>query len=125
CAATRPPCMTTIADRCRPCSGTNNTGEKEMNVSFVKTPEVQQLLDRAAGVNESGGNPRFKAIMRDFIENTMELIVRHDISESEFWLAMKYLSESADEIGLIVPGTGLEHFLDLYMDAKDAEAGLC
>lgn len=36
---------------------------------------------------------------------------------------MTYLSEASGEIGLIVPGTGLEHFLDLYMDAKDAEAG--
>ncbi|WP_176595174.1 MULTISPECIES: dioxygenase [Sphingobium] len=95
-----------------------------MDVSFVKTPEIQQLLDRAAGVRESGGDPRLKAIMRDLTESVMELIVKHDISESEFWLAMKYLADSSSEIGLIVPGTGLEHFLDLYMDAKDAEAGL-
>lgn len=95
-----------------------------MDVSFVKTFDIQQLLDRAAGVNESGGNPRLKAIMRDLTEMVMELIVRHDISEDEFWGAMKYLSESSAEIGLIVPGTGIEHFLDLYMDAKDAEAGL-
>ena len=95
-----------------------------MDVSFVKTPEIQQLLDKAAGITESGGNARLKGIMRDLTESVMELIVKHDISESEFWLAMKFLSESAGEIGLIVPGTGLEHFLDLYMDAKDAEAGL-
>ncbi|WDF75204.1 dioxygenase family protein [Novosphingobium sp. KACC 22771] len=95
-----------------------------MDVSFVKTPEIQQLLDRAAGVNDSGGSPRLKAIMRDMLQSAMELIVRHDISESEFWLAMKYLTDGAGEIGLIVPGVGLEHFLDLYMDAKDAEAGL-
>jgi catechol 1,2-dioxygenase len=95
-----------------------------MDVSFVKTPEIQQLLDRAAGVQESGGNPRLKAIVRDLTESVMELIVKHDISESEFWLAMKYLADSSDEIGLIIPGTGLEHFLDLYMDGKDAEAGL-
>ncbi len=94
-----------------------------MDVSFVKTPEIQQLLDRAAGVNESGGNPRLKAIMRDLTESLMNVIVRQDISESEFWLAIKYLSDGAGEIGLIVPGTGLEHFLDLYMDAKDVEAG--
>lgn len=95
-----------------------------MDISFVQTPEIQQLLDRAAGVNESGGNPRLKAIVRDLTQSVMELIVRHDISESEFWLAMKYLADSSAEIGLIVPGTGIEHFLDLYMDAKDAEAGL-
>jgi catechol 1,2-dioxygenase len=95
-----------------------------MDVSFVKTSEIQHLLDRAAGVDESGGNPRLKAIMRDLTESVMQLIVKHDISENEFWLAMKYLVDSSAEIGLIVPGTGIEHFLDLYMDAKDAEAGL-
>jgi catechol 1,2-dioxygenase len=94
-----------------------------MNVSFVKTPEIQQLLDKAAGVDESGGNPRLKAIVRDLTESVMELIVKHDISEDEFWLATKYLADGAGEFGLIVPGTGLEHFLDLYLDAKDAEAG--
>ena len=94
-----------------------------MDVSFVKTPQIQQLLDRAAGLNESGGNPRLKAIVRDLTESVMELIVKHDISDDEFWLAMKYLADSSAEIGLIVPGTGLEHFLDLCMDAKDAEAG--
>jgi len=95
-----------------------------MDASFVKTPAIQQLLDRASGVHESGGHPRLKAIMRDLTQSVMELIVRHDISESEFWLAIKYLADGAGEIGLIVPGTGLEHFLDLYIDAKDAEAGL-
>lgn len=95
-----------------------------MDISFVQTPAIQQLLDRAAGTQEAGGDPRLKVIVRDLIESLMTLIVRHDISESEFWLAMKYLAESSAEIGLIVPGTGLEHFLDLYMDAKDAEAGL-
>lgn len=95
-----------------------------MDVSFVNTPEIQQLLDRAAGLNESGGNPRLKAIVRDLTQSIMELIVRHDISEDEFWLATKFLADGAGEFGLIAPGTGLEHFLDLYMDAKDAEAGV-
>ena len=95
-----------------------------MDVSFVKNSEIQQLLDRAAGLNGAGGNPRLKGIIRDLTESVMELIVKHDISEGEFWLAMKYLADSAGEIGLIVPGTGLEHFLDLYRDAKDVEAGL-
>ncbi|QGP78171.1 dioxygenase family protein [Sphingobium sp. CAP-1] len=95
-----------------------------MDLSFIQKPEIQQLLDRAAGVQESGGNPRLKAIFRDLTQSVMELIVKHDISESEFWGAMQYLAESSAEIGLIVPGTGIEHFLDLYMDAKDAEAGL-
>ena len=62
--------------------------------------------------------------MRDLLEATMRVIVRHDVSESEFWQASKFLQDGAGEIGLIVPGVGLEHFLDLYMDAKDRAAGL-
>lgn len=91
--------------------------------SITKSPEVQSLLDRASGLNESGGNPRLKAITRDLIEAIMSIIERHDVSESEFWLAVKFLQEGAGEFSLIAPGVGLEHFLDLHMDAKDAEQG--
>ncbi|WP_024517176.1 dioxygenase [Bradyrhizobium sp. Tv2a-2] len=94
-----------------------------MDTSFVKTPEVQALLDKAAGLNQSGGNSRLKAIVRDIVEAGAEIIVRHDISEDEFWGAVNFLQKGAPEFGLLVPGSGLEHFLDLFMDAKDAEAG--
>ena len=90
---------------------------------IVKTKEVQDLLDRASGLSESGGNPRLKAIMRDVLEASMQIIEKHDIDESEFWQALKFLQDGADEFGLIAPGVGIEHFLDLHMDAKDAEAG--
>lgn len=95
-----------------------------MNTDFVKTEAVQTLLDRATGKYAEGGNPRLKAITRDLLEAVMATIVKHDISESEFWQAVNFLQQGAGEFGLIVPGTGIEHFLDLYMDAKDAEAGL-
>ena len=90
---------------------------------IVKTKEVQDLLDRASGLSESGGNPRLKAIMRDVLEASMQIIEKHDIDESEFWQALKFLQDGAQEFGLIAPGVGIEHFLDLHMDAKDAEAG--
>ena len=92
--------------------------------NLVASKEVQTLLDRASGIGETGGNARLKAIMRDLVESTMSLIEKHDISESEFWQAVNYLQNGAPEFGLIVPGVGIEHFLDLHMDAKDAAAGL-
>ena len=95
-----------------------------MQESFVDSAPIRNLLDRAAGLDGDGGDARLKAIMRDLLEATARVIVRHDVTESEFWGAVKYLQDSAGEIGLIVPGIGLEHFMDLYMDAKDAEAGL-
>ena len=97
--------------------------ESKMNEAFVKSAEVRSLFDRAAGVDSAEGNPRLKAIVRDLVEAVATLVVRYDISEDEFWGAIKYLQDGAGEIGLIVPGIGLEHFIDLFMDAKDREAG--
>lgn len=95
-----------------------------MAPDFVQTAPVQELLDRASGIDQEGGNARLKAITRDLLEATMAVIVKHDIDESEVWQAVAFLQQGAGEFGLIMPGVGLEHFLDLYMDAKDAEAGL-
>lgn len=95
-----------------------------MTPDFVKTAAVQDLLDRASGRTAEGGDPRLKDIVRDMIEAMMTIIVKHDIDESEFWQGVNFLQRGSDQFGLLVPGIGLEHFLDLYMDAKDAEAGL-
>ena len=94
-----------------------------MNVDFVDTPDVQTLLDRASGINTDGGDARLKHIVRELADAVMRTIVRHDVDESEFWAAIKYFQDGAPEFGLIVPGLGIEHFMDLYMDAKDVEAG--
>lgn len=94
-----------------------------MDSSFITTPQVQALLDRASGSDVTGGDRRLKAITRDLLEGIMTVIARHDISENEFWGAVRYLQDAAGEFGLMMPGVGLEHFMDLYMDAKDAEAG--
>lgn len=91
---------------------------------IIKSQAVQTLLDRASGLTNEGGNPRLKSITRDLLEALMGVIEQHDISESEFWTALKFLQDGAGEFGLIVPGVGIEHFLDLHMDAKDAAAGI-
>lgn len=91
--------------------------------SFVKTAAVQALLDRASGQGEPGGNPRLKLIVRDLLEGVMAVIEKHDVSESEFWQGLDFLGKATPELGLIAPGVGIEHFLDLFMDEKDARAG--
>lgn len=95
-----------------------------MTEDFVKTPAIQTLLDRASGSNEAGGNPRLKTILRDLLQAIMTVIVRNEVTESEMWSAVKYLQDGAGELGLIMPGIGIEHFMDLVLDARDAEAGL-
>lgn len=91
--------------------------------NLMKSPAVQNPLDRASGMNESSGNARLKIITRDLLEAIMAIIEKHDVSESEFWQAVKFLQDGSGEFGLIAPGVGLEHFLDLHMDGKDAAAG--
>lgn len=96
-----------------------------MGTSFVESPEIQNLLDRVAGLDTQGGDARLKAIMRDLIESCMTIIARYDVSEDEVWTAVNFLqgAAGAGELGLLMPGVGLEHFIDLYLDAKDAQAG--
>ena len=96
---------------------------EDIMTDTIKSEAVQNLLDRASGRDQGGGNPRLKAITRDLLEAIMMIIEKHDISEGEFWQAVKFLQDGAGEFGLIAPGVGLEHFLDLHMDAKDAAAG--
>ena len=95
-----------------------------MSPDFVKTAPIQALLDRASGTDQEGGDARLKAIARDLIEAVMVAIVKYDIDEGEFWQAVNFFQQGAGEFGLMAPGIGVEHFIDLYMDAKDAEAGL-
>ena len=91
---------------------------------ITKTKPVQNLLDRASGLDQDGGNPRLKAVVRDFLEQTFQLIEKHDLTEDEVWCAVSFLSKAAPEYGLIVPGVGIEHFMDLVLDARDEEAGI-
>lgn len=91
--------------------------------TLVQSAAVQSLLDRASGTGEDDGRVRLKAILRDILEALMTTIEKHDVSESEMWAAVNYLQAAAPEYGLIMPGIGLEHFMDLFLDAKDAEAG--
>ena len=39
-----------------------------MDISFVKTPAIQDLLDRVAGTATDKGDPRVKAILRDLVD---------------------------------------------------------
>lgn len=94
-------------------------------IDIIKSEAVQSLIDRAAGLGENGGSDRLKPILRDLLEALMVIIQRHDISEDEFWRAIDFLGGAAPEYGLIVPGLGIEHFLDLHLDAKDAAEGRC
>ncbi len=93
-----------------------------MPTGIAKNDDVAALARRAAGLTVDGGDPRLKAIVHDLLIAAFEVIDRHDISENEFWSAVGFAQSAAPEFGLIIPGLGLEHYFDLMLDARDAQA---
>ncbi|WP_128562833.1 catechol 1,2-dioxygenase [Methylobacterium crusticola] len=94
--------------------------------ALVETPEVQALLDRVAGLDNDRGNPRLKRILRRVVGDACRIIEDLEVTPDEFWTAMNYLTETgrANEFGLLMPGLGIEHFLDLCIDAQERRAGI-
>ncbi len=97
-----------------------------MTVKVSHTAEIQNLFREAAGLNNDRGNPRVKQIILRIINDAAKLIEDLEITDDEFWHAVDYLNRLGGrcEAGLLVPGLGLEHFLDILQDAKDAQVGL-
>jgi catechol 1,2-dioxygenase len=97
-----------------------------MGQSLVNTSHVQELLNKVAGLDNSGGNQRLKHIVHRVATDICRIIEDFDVKPTEFWTAMGYLTElgKSNEVGLLVPGLGTEHFLDLRMDEKERKAGL-
>ena len=60
--------------------------------------------------------------MRDLFKTIDAL----DITPDEVWTAVSYINDlgASSEAGLLAPGLGLEHFLDLRMDAEDKQGGV-
>jgi len=92
--------------------------------NITPTKPIQDLLDRASGINQANGDERLKTVTRDLLEQIFALIERHGLTEDEVWGAVSFLGKGAEEYGLIMPGVGIEHFMDLVLDARDAEIGI-
>ena len=97
-----------------------------MTVNLTDSPPVKQLLDRVAGIDQPGGNDRLKRIVRRVTSDLCRTMEELDVTPSEFWTAVSYLTRlgQANEVGLLVPGLGIETFLDVMMDEKERRAGL-
>jgi catechol 1,2-dioxygenase len=96
-----------------------------MTVKISHTAEIHKFFEEAAGFGNAEGNPRIKSIILKVLQETARLIEDLEITEDEFWIAVDYLNRlgGRGEAGLLVAGLGIEHFLDLLHDAKDAQVG--
>ncbi|MGY2053100.1 catechol 1,2-dioxygenase [Methylobacterium sp. JK268] len=94
--------------------------------TITDSPEAQALFDKVAGLATDDGNPRIKQVVRRVVEDACRIIEDLDVTPSEFWTAMNYFTETgrANEFGLLMPGLGIEHFIDLCLDAKERAAGI-
>src|SRR6516164_9748874 len=101
--------------------------QEERSMSdLLDTPEVQNLLTKVSGLGNDKGDARLKRIVHRVVSDLFKTIEEFDIQPDEFWSAMSYLTKlgQANEVGLLVPGLGLETFLDLRMDAVERKAGI-
>jgi catechol 1,2-dioxygenase len=88
--------------------------------------EVQSLLTKVSGLGNDKGDARLKRIVHRVVSDLFKTIDEFDIQPDEFWAAVSYLTAlgQANEVGLLVPGLGLETFLDLRMDEAECQGGI-
>jgi catechol 1,2-dioxygenase len=97
-----------------------------MSVKTMQTAEVRELLEKVAGLNQDGGDARMKAIVHRVMHDIFQTIEDLDVTPDEFWSAVYYINELGQngEAALLAPGLGMDRYLDIRMDAEDAQAGL-
>ncbi|UZR96938.1 catechol 1,2-dioxygenase [Chondrinema litorale] len=75
---------------------------------------------------EKGGNERVKQIVNRIVKDLFYAIDDFNVTPDEFWTAINYLTEAGQnqEWGLIAPGLGFEHFLDMRLDEEEEKLGI-
>jgi catechol 1,2-dioxygenase len=97
-----------------------------MPANLISKSDMKTLAAKAAGLDQPGGDPRVKQVVNRLLYRLMQVIDELDVSMDEFWAGVGYIGEAAkaNELGLVVPGIALEHFLDLRLDEAERLAGL-
>ena len=97
-----------------------------MPANLINKAVIKDLAAKASGLDSDQGNARLKEVLNRLFYDVMVAIDDLDVSMNEFWAAVGYIGEAAkaNELGLVVPGTALEHFLDLRLDEAERRAGL-
>ena len=97
-----------------------------MAAKLTQTEELKKFLNVVSGMTSDKGNSRTKKIIHRILTDLFNTIEDLDVRPHEFWVAVDYFNDLGQnmEAGLLTPGLGLEHFLDLRMDAEDKAAGV-
>ena len=109
-------------------AASNSNGYHNFNQEELMTrQELDAVLAKIESTEDAKkGNPRVKAIVNRIVRDLFYTIEDFDIQPDEFWTAMDYLTKAGqnNELGLIAPGMGFEHLLDLRMDEAEVRAGI-
>ncbi|WP_342051155.1 MULTISPECIES: catechol 1,2-dioxygenase [unclassified Cupriavidus] len=94
-----------------------------MTHADIQTLVRQFLVDTATQGNP---NPRVQQVVVRLTTDLFQAIEDLDLTPSEVWKGIEYLSEAGatQELGLLAAGLGLERFLDIRADEAEARAGL-
>lgn len=97
-----------------------------MNESIAKSAEIARFLDQISGQHSGQGNPRVKQLVRRLVADLFEMIEDLDVQPDEFWAAVSFITGAGQnrEVGLISPGLGFDHYLDVRLDAAEKTLGL-
>ncbi|EZQ01063.1 MULTISPECIES: catechol 1,2-dioxygenase [unclassified Acinetobacter] len=93
-----------------------------MNREQINALVKKMNVDTATGPVDE----RVQQIVVRLVSDLFQAIEDLDLSQSEVWKGLEYFTDAgqANELGLLAAGLGLEHFLDLRADEKDAQAGI-
>lgn len=88
-------------------------------IDKLVTTWVVDAADRPA-------DPRVQQVVLRLLGDLCKAIDDLDITPSEFWRGVAYMSAAgaANELGLLAAGLGLERFLDVRADEAERQAGL-
>ncbi|WP_322015225.1 catechol 1,2-dioxygenase [Paraburkholderia sp. J12] len=93
----------------------------------MKHAEIETLV-KGFVVDTAKGeiDPRVQQVVVRLAADLFKAIEDLDLTPTEVWKGIEYLSEAGatHELGLLAAGLGLERFLDIRMDEAEAKAGL-
>ena len=69
-------------------------------------------------------NPRIQEITLRIVGDLMKTINDLNITASEYWSGVEYIGDLGKEAGLLSPGLGFDHFMDLMIEEDMKAAGI-
>lgn len=69
-------------------------------------------------------DPRIQEITLRLLTDLMQAINDLNITASEYWSGVSYIGDLGKEAGLLSPGLGLDHFMDLMIEEDMKAAGI-